>query len=411
MRTIGYLIPEFPGQTHIFFWREMNALKELGIEVEVVSTRRPPASIISHTWSAEAIGQTIYLFPMRARAFLTAITGLLQAGPIGWWRCLSEAARTKAAVGYRLKMLGFILAGANLAAIARQRGWRHVHVHSCANAAAVAMFARLLSGLPYSLTLHGEIGIYGPAQDAKWGHAEFGMAVTGRLREELVRHVGVPACKVDVAAMGVDLAVFQRRVPYLAARSAQVCRVASCGRLHRGKGHQDLIRAVAMLRVAGMPVELTVLGEGPARDELERLVAELGLAGHVRLRGAVSEQVVRDVLENTCVFALGSHDEAIGVATMEAMAMELPVVVTDVGGVRELVRDGIDGLLVPPQNPGAMAAALRRLIDNGEWGRRLGQSGSRRVKDLFGSYVSAKALARRLGAQGLECHQAIVAMV
>ena len=89
MKTrIGYLIPEFPGQTHIFFWREREVLTELGIETDLISTRRPPKAIASHTWAAEAQAQTAYLSPFQTPDLLGAIFQVLKAGPIGWRRCL-----------------------------------------------------------------------------------------------------------------------------------------------------------------------------------------------------------------------------------------------------------------------------------------------------------------------------------
>ena len=78
---IGYLVPEFPGQTHIFFWREMRELRKLGVEVEVVSTRRPDAAIMSHTWTAEATATTTYLWPPSPRLLLSGVVRTIFAGP------------------------------------------------------------------------------------------------------------------------------------------------------------------------------------------------------------------------------------------------------------------------------------------------------------------------------------------
>jgi glycosyltransferase involved in cell wall biosynthesis len=129
---------------------------------------------------------------------------------------------------------------------------------------------------------------------------------------------------------------------------------------------------------------------------LESLIGELGLYGCVTLHGAVGEEVVRARLESSSMFVLGSHDEAIGVATMEAMAMSLPVVVTRVGGVPELVRDEIDGLLVEPSNPAALAVAVQRIVNDPVLATRMGDSGCARVRERFGSQVSARAIADRL---------------
>jgi glycosyltransferase involved in cell wall biosynthesis len=155
---------------------------------------------------------------------------------------------------------------------------------------------------------------------------------------------------------------------------------------------------LAILRSRGVPADLTIIGEGAARPMLEALIRELGLTDSVRMLGALDEDRVRAELEDADAFALASHEEAIGVATMEAMALSLPVVVTRVGGVPELVRDGVDGLLVPAQDPEAMAAALQRLYEQPELAARLAASAAARIRASFSSRVSAERIARRLGA-------------
>jgi glycosyltransferase involved in cell wall biosynthesis len=171
--------------------------------------------------------------------------------------------------------------------------------------------------------------------------------------------------------------------------------IVSCGRLDPGKGHADLIEAVSILVKNGIDATLTILGEGPQRSVLENLRKPLG--ERVKLPGATAEGGVRAALESANIFALASHDEAIGVATMEAMSMELPVIVTRVGGVPDLVRDGIDGLLVKAGTPGAIAGAVERLLDDPDRAAQMGQNGAARIRRSFTSRVSAEALARRLG--------------
>jgi glycosyltransferase involved in cell wall biosynthesis len=393
---IAYLIPEFPGQTHIFFWREMHSLKCLGVEVALVSTRRPAKNIVSHVWAREAMLRTHYLFPLTVPMLLGGVLEMLRAGPLAWVKCVRATIKASAPLRYKLKMLFFLFAGAELALLARRNSWDHLHVHSCANAATVAMFAHLLSGLPYSLTLHSALPTFGPAQNVKWHYAVFGTAVTHQLRRALLQEVGVPAEKLEVAAMGVDLQVFRRKRTYSPPRLGEVIRVVTCGRLHRGKGHQDIINAVAILRDAGICVELTILGEGPYRAALEQLIEQKRIGAHVRMLGAVAEHVVREELEKAHVFALGSHEEAIGVATMEAMAMALPVVVTDVGGVRELVREGVDGLFARPSDPSALAECIRQLCTHPGRSVELGTSGAARIRKSFSSDVSAQVIAQRI---------------
>jgi len=397
-RVMAQLIPEFPGQTHIFFWREIQALAKLGVECALVSTSRAPASIVCHDWSREAMARTKYLFPPSARDLLRAAWEMLVAGPASWWRCLGVLlASGVGGVRQRVKLVGLMVMGARLSALAKEQGWSHVHAQSCGDSAYIAVFASLLGRVSYSMNLHGAIEYFGLGQSIKWKHAAFAAAVTQVLKDDVLSRVSTASGeRIDLAPMGADLAVFEKTRPYVARRGDDPIRLVSCSRLHQGKGQQDAIRAVAILRDRGVLVRFTLLGEGPARGMLTALIAELGLGDVVTLVGAVPERAVREALENSHIFCLASHEEALGVATMEAMAMGLPVVVSKVGGVHELVRDGVDGIMVPPQNPGALADAIEQVGRDASMAARMGASGCERVHAMFGSDRSARVIEARL---------------
>ncbi|NVJ27412.1 glycosyltransferase family 4 protein [Myxococcus sp. AM011] len=403
VQKIGYLIPEFPGQTHIFFWRELQALPGKGVTPELVSTRPPPARIISHSWAREAMSRTEYLSPPGTLGVLKAAAEVARAMPTGWARCLASITRAEGldAKG-RAQLLAFAVMGGRLASLARERGWTHVHVHSCANAAHVAMFAHLLSGLTYSITLHGPLDDYGPNQKEKWRHAKFAFVITkkllGEVNEELAGHLPP---RIELAPMGVELSKFNRSVPYEAWKGEGPLRIFSCGRLNPCKGHADLIEAVGMLRAKGLDARLAIAGEDEAggttyRKVLEAKIAETKLGDAVTLLGAVGEDKVRGEIENSHIFALASLQEPLGVAIMEAMAMRAPVVVTGAGGVKELVDDGVDGLLVPPQEPRILAEKLEQVARNPKEAERLGEAGRRKVETQFSSERSADMLALML---------------
>lgn len=202
--------------------------------------------------------------------------------------------------------------------------------------------------------------------------------------------------------MGVDVVKFRRQTPYQPWDGNGPCRIVSCGRLNACKGHDDLIHAVALLRGRGIQATLHIAGQddsgsGAYRAYLTGLAQELGVAEQVQLLGAVSESVVRSELESAHVFALASLHEPLGVAIMEAMALELPVVVTGAGGVAELVDDGDDGVLVRPRDPADLADKLLRVLREPELARRLGKAARSKVKQSFHNYVSAEVLADCLG--------------
>ena len=406
---IGYFIPEFPGSTHIFFWRELRALEAGGCACDIVSSHKPDAWRISHSWSQEGMRRTTYLVPVRAGRVLGGLWEILRSGPAGWARCTRGVfgAEGYSSLKGRARMAALLLMGGQLARLGRTRGWDHVHVHSCADTAHVAMFASLICGLPYSLTLHGDISDYGPNQRNKWRHAAFGTVITRRLLNVMrgMLNGELPAT-VEVAPMGVEVDSFVRSRVYEPWRGSGPCRIFSCGRLNPCKGHDHLIMAVGHLREMGLDAELHIAGAddyagATQRALLERIISELKLEGKVKLLGAVSEEVVRQELEAAHVFALASRRDELGVATMEAMAMGVPVVVSRSGAIDEMIDDQIDGLLVEKENPRAMAEGLARVLNDPELAARLGTAGRQKIEQRFHSGVSAGVLLTCLERAGL----------
>lgn len=389
---IGLLIPHFPSQTGAFFWREVLALEGLGVQIGLASTRRPPAGEVCHTWSREAMERTTYLYPPPPGLAARAIGLIVSRRREAWraWRALWSAGG--GSIGRLARKVPLLLLGAELAVVARREGWAHLHAHSAADAAYITMVAGMLARIPYSITLHGRLSTYGDGQAEKWRHAAFGIAVNPQLKAEILAAApGVAEERIAVAAMGVDVERFARSVPYVPPMGDR-WRLTSVGRLHLGKGHQDAIRAMALLRDRGVDASLIIMGDGPAREDLEALVAELDLADRVVFLGAVSEDRIRAEHEKAHAFVLASHEEAVGVAAMEAMAMELPVIAAAVGGLQDLVRDGIDGVLVPKESPERLAGAIASLLRDPEGCVRMGMSGRRRIEESYTSEREARVL-------------------
>ncbi|MCU0671280.1 MAG: glycosyltransferase family 4 protein [Myxococcota bacterium] len=391
---LGYLIPQFPGQTHIFFWREILELERRGVEVALFSTRPPPRKLVTHRWSEQAIARTHYL--MRPEVLDVARLGA--RFPL---RELREAVQGESRAHARDVALS-TAAATQLAFTCRQREIEHVHVHSCGRAALIAALAHRMFGLSYSLTLHGPLKDYGPGQRFKWKHARFVTVITKKLLEEVRVELGhdLPT-HVFVRGMGVDTEQLRRTVPYVAPKPGETLRLFSCGRLNPVKGHLDLLAAVRRLIDEGRAVSLEIAGEDDEggtgyRRLVEARIVELGIEPHVRLLGAVDADCVRDRLSHAHLFVLASLDEALGVALMEAMSCEVPTIGTATGGVAELIRDGIDGILIPPANPDLLARTIAILADDREACERFGTAGRARVVDAFQAGAGADTLIEAL---------------
>lgn len=386
---IGYLVPQFPGQTHIFFWREIAALEAAGATVQLYSTRPPPKGLVAHSWSGQAMARTVYLATPSPGAALATAARL----PVARW-----AAGLREGAGLARDLALSLGAAARLAAHARAQGIGHVHVHSCGRAALIAALAHDAFGLSYSLTLHGPLSDYGPGQRLKWSQAAFGTVITRRLDAELRAALedALPP-RVVVQPMGVQAERFARTTPYAAWGGVGPLRLFCCARLNIVKGHQDLIAAVGLLRAQGIDARLVIAGQdddggaGFAGVLAERIAAA-GLEGVVTLLGAVPEERVIAELHRAHIFALASWHEPLGVAYMEAMAAGVPTVGTDAGGVPELIENGRSGLLVPPRNPQALAEAIARIARDKALALRLAAAGRARVEHRFSSERGAQRL-------------------
>ena len=212
-------------------------------------------------------------------------------------------------------------------------------------------------GLYYSLAWRRRVALRWAAQRS---HALVG--VSGATANALRHHLGVRDERVHVIPNGIPLRSGARdRVRRELSIAPGELLIVSVGNLYPVKGHAVLIDALAMLRDrAGW--RLAIAGRGEEEPRLLAQAAASGIAARVHLLGFRSD--VADILAAGDLFVMPSLSEGLPLALVEAMSFGLPVVVTRVGGVPEVVTDGVEGTLVPPSDPAALAAAIRALLDD-----------------------------------------------
>jgi glycosyltransferase involved in cell wall biosynthesis len=193
-------------------------------------------------------------------------------------------------------------------------------------------------------------------------------AVSESTADDLVKR-GFRRDRIAVIENGVDLD-FYSPDPALA-RFAEPT-VLYLGRLQRYKRVDIVIRAIALLRAAGLGVRLVIAGRGAERERLQRLVAELGIRDHVEFAGFVSDERKRELMRRSWVHALTSSKEGWGITNVEAAACGTATVASDAPGLRDSVRDGETGFLVPHGDVAAVADRLRRIVEDPQLRDRLG---------------------------------------
>ncbi|MGE0639853.1 MAG: glycosyltransferase [Thermoanaerobaculia bacterium] len=198
---------------------------------------------------------------------------------------------------------------------------------------------------------------------------------------------GVDPDRVEVVRAGVDCERFaagnreSTRAALGLAESDVVALVPA--RLHRAKGHRDLLAAISAIRAAAPELRILLAGSGPAEAELRSDVESRGLQPVVRFLGQRDD--VPDLLAAADLVVLPSHVEGLPSALLEAMAAARAVVATDVGGVGEALRDGEEGRLVPARDPQALALALTELVGRADRRREYGERG--RLRAVSGFHV------------------------
>jgi colanic acid/amylovoran biosynthesis glycosyltransferase len=398
---IGYLVPEFPAQSHTFFWREISALRELGIDAVLISTRRPPAGSISHLWAESAMRNTHYLLSTNWSGWLSALLLLLKRSPSRFRPLIASLGDQEyVAPGARFKLMAATFVAARLAHFAQGHQLDHIHVGSCGRSAEVAALGSILGDFTYSLSMLGPtFETYGQQHRLKWRKAAFGLFQSKKLEEQGRKVLGPDfPQRFAHAPVGVDTNRMVRSATYQPWTRGNTCHLYSCGRLDPVKGHEDVIDAVCILRARGIDAVLTIGGEdnhggSGYRINVENHIATRDASRFVHLLGAVSEETNMHQYQTAHVYVMGSHDEAAGaVAAMEAMSMSAPVVMTRAGATEELISDGIDGLLTAPRHPEQIADAIQKVLLDPDLAERIRNEGRKKIQAHYSHFVSARAI-------------------
>jgi glycosyltransferase involved in cell wall biosynthesis len=275
-----------------------------------------------------------------------------------------------------------------------------VHAHRYKETILGTMAARALGIRAVVSTVHGF-----PSEEGYRGLARYKMQLNLWLERRVTdrHHRTVVAVSQDMAAalrrrLRVPVALIPNGVPLpdgdpggalpergavraaLGLDAADVV-LGTAGRLVPVKGLDTLLAAMGEVVAVAPRARLVILGDGPLMSALRGRASALGLDGRVRFAGHVPD--VRPYLRAMDVFVLPSYAEGLPMALLEAMAAALPVVATAVGGVPEVVRDGGEGLLVPPGAPAALAGALLRLVADPDSRAAMGARGRARVAEAF----------------------------
>ena len=391
-RHLAYVLKRFPRISETFVAAELIELERQG-EVVTVYAVSKPAEAFRHGFLDELRADVIYLpyRPLREPARVArALARQLRRRPGGWVRAARAGLRRPSVGSLRLVLQATVLRDEMEAA-----GIDHAHAHFATSAADLASLVWRMDGPSYSVTAHAKDIWHEQVRPddlrRKLGHARFVATVSEQNRRYLASILD-DGERVRVVSNSVDL----RRMGEPAVRTPEPLLVVSVARLVEKKGLEDLVAACGILRARGVAVKLEIAGEGPLRSSLAAAAAAAGL-GEV-LRGALPHEQVRELFQRAsvfclpCVVAASGDRDGLPTSVLEAMALGVPVVTTDVNGLTETVIDGETGLIVPEHDPAALAAALQRVLADPELATRLSERARTHVEQGFSLEQNVKFL-------------------
>ena len=390
---LAYYFSTFPLLTITFAQHQVRATAKLGLKFILAANRRPEPRQF-HPQDEDLGLRTFYLTPVKPGAYLQANLEAWRRWPRGYAQALLLAVRLgRGFPRQQLKNFLHLAGAAVLAAHLRAHQVPHVHVHFAFGAAEVALFLEALSGIPYSLSIHGsDVLLDNPLLEEKLGRARFIVSNCHFHVENLRRRF--PSLKRQrfyVVYGGLDL----QAGPWSQAEPPGAdlpLRILHIGRLVPVKAQEILIQALARVRDRGRDFLCRIVGDGPRRQELQGLVTSLNLQDRVQFLGERFTDEVAGLFEWSQVLVLSSRSEGTPMVIMEAMAKARPVVAPRVTAIPEMVTDGHTGYLFPPGDTEALADRLARLAAQPEAMVRLGRAGRSRAEELFDLNRNAREL-------------------
>lgn len=398
--TVLYMSGTVPVRSETFVYREILALRSLGLNIQTASVHAPMHGLDDGVLE-EMAQSTTEIYSTGSISIVIDIFAELFTHPVRtigtMIRCKLDALfSSDVTMSRRAKVVWQGMAGISLSRRVRKKGITHIHAHMAHVPTTIAMYAAKQLGISFSFT----------------GHANDLFPNRTLLKEKLERAVFtncisywhrafyqslVPKSDEDypIVRCGVDTSEYESTP----APKGEMLEVLSVGRLVEKKGFDVLIKAVGEIAKAGGPsIRVTIAGGGPDEDQLMALVKRMPPTAQVVMLGDTNNDRVMELMTQVDVFALPCRVAASGdrdgipVVLMEAMARGRCVISGDLETIRELVEDGISGVMIPPGDQIALEKVLVELANNRDRVDELGKAARDRIENEFDLMLNAKRI-------------------
>ena len=384
MVQIAYFFSKFPTISTTFLQREVRNVERAGLPLLLVANRNPQRGGY-HPHDKDLLNRTYYLSEQSTFNYLLTNMGLFFRKPSRYMKCVGLAfSLLDGSFSRIVENLKHLIGAAVLAKYLQTNNVQHVHVHFAFGAASVAIFLNALTGIPYSITVHGsDVLLPHPLVEEKLKRAKFVISNCHFHISNLRRRFNsLTKQKFHMVRLGVEL----HSGPWSRVKPPEIdktLRILNVARLEAVKAQDVLIAACAGLRDEGVSFKCRIVGDGPKRAELNRLIDDLELKTYVELMGSRYEADVIDFYDWSHVVVLSSLSEGTPVTIIEAMAKTRPVVAPRITALPEMVIDGQTGFLFEPGSAKDLTTKLVQLALHPSLIFSMGNKGHLEAQKLF----------------------------
>lgn len=386
------MVSRFPVTTETFILRELNGLEERGeVAIELFALFRAHGETVQES----ALRWTDRVRRPRRARLLADVTYWFARSP----RTSARIVGTVVADHLRrppvlIRALVTAAYGAQLARTSERLGLDQLHAHFATYPALAAWVVRELTGTPYTVTAHAHDLYFRRAGLARRLRGASAVVSISHYNRGYVQAIAGPSVPTPLVRNGIDLRGARFKAPE--ENRGENLRIVVVGSLRPVKGHRVLLDALAGAPAPLSDCTVTFVGDGPLRGELAARVRELELESRVVFLGALASSEVGAVLEQADVLVQPSLSEGLPTTMVEAMAVGVPVIGTDVTGVPELIDDGVTGLLARAGDPLSLRDALVRVAREPSLCTRMAIAARARIESEYELGHSLEALTRVL---------------
>lgn len=396
-KRIAYYLWRYPVLSETFIQREIRALKQTGLQVEVIADMPDDLDILDKETRSLA-DNTTYLFPIKKTYLLKLLAQFLFTKPVKLMHCFFYIT----SVRYQLRQspkedVLILLKAIYLSGVLIDKRIAHVHCPWSDINAFILLVASKLTSIPYSLQarahdVHRKISTY--ALQEKFGQAKFVITNSQFNKTHIHSKVNKQKCaEIHLIYEGLPPEQFHPAIPV--ENPLKEAHILSVGRLIEPKGLDYLLKACKILKDKGLNFRCKVIGgtEEPLyadyANTLKQLHMELGLEDRVFFAGAqpftnvIKAYQKADMFVLPCVTAEDGTQDIVPNSIMEAMAMMLPVISTNQTAIPEMIENSVSGILISPKDEHALAEAMICLINDEELRKKLGENARKRIEERF----------------------------